>query len=151
MEITIQLYATMQPLVTSPSAVSQHSSVDLQIMDWFALMKMMLSSFLGPRQETTGTAFCNYLASEVAALEDKDFLTFKNEAVKLLHSIQSRAEGRSFCATNISTNSSCQRTHLNHPRHSDASKPGHPTSSSKPSGNQRTAATKIATDFLHSC
>ena len=54
-----------------------------------------MSSFLGPRQETTRTAFCNYLVSEVEALEDRDFQTHRNETVKLLSSIQSRAEERS--------------------------------------------------------
>ena len=58
--------------------------------------KTMLSSFLTPRQETTRTVFCNYMASEVEALEDKDFQTFRKEAVKLLSSIQSRTEERSF-------------------------------------------------------
>ena len=61
---------------------SSVSSVDQQDMDQFAQMRTMLSSFIGPKQETTRTAFCNYLASEVEALEDKDFQRFKNEAVK---------------------------------------------------------------------
>ena len=55
----------------------------------------MLSSFLRPKQETKRTAFCNYLASEVEALEDKNFQTFRNAAIKLLSSIQSKAEKRS--------------------------------------------------------
>ena len=83
---------TIQPTVTSLSAVSQRSSVDQKFMDQFAQMKTMLSSFLGPRQETTRTAF--YLASEVEALEDRDFQTFRNEAVKFLRGIQSRADER---------------------------------------------------------
>ena len=83
-------------------------------------MKAMLSSFLGPRQETIRTAFCNYLASEMEILEDRDFQRFRNEAVKLLSGIQSMAE--------------CKGIHPNHPRGSDASKPGHPTSSAEPSG-----------------
>ena len=62
-------------------------------MDQFAQMKFMLSSFLKPRQETTRTAFSNYLASEVEALE-KNFHTFRNEAVKLLSEIQSRSKER---------------------------------------------------------
>ena len=53
----------------------------------------MLSSFLGQKQETTThTAFCNYLLSEVEGLEEKNFQTFRNEAIKLLSNIQSRAE-----------------------------------------------------------
>ena len=64
-------------------------------MDQFAEMKTMLSTFLGPRQETRRTAFCSYLASEVEALGDRDFQTFRNEAMKLLSGIQSRADERS--------------------------------------------------------
>ena len=37
----------------------------------------MLSSFIRPRQETTITAFWNYLTSEVEALEDKGCETSK--------------------------------------------------------------------------
>ena len=58
-------------------------------------MSCMLSSFLGQKQEITRTAICNHLASEVEGLDDKDFQTFRIEAVKLLSSIQSRAEERS--------------------------------------------------------
>ena len=42
--------------------------------------------------QTTRTAFCNYLATEVEALEDRDFQAVRNQAVKLLCSIQSREE-----------------------------------------------------------
>ena len=48
--------------------------------------------FFVPRQETTTTAFCNYLASEVEVLEDICFQTFRNEAAKRLRVILSRAE-----------------------------------------------------------
>ena len=68
----MQSDTTQQPLIASPSVVSQHSTVD-QIMDQFAQMKTMLSSFLGPRLEATRTALCNYLTSEVEALEESDF------------------------------------------------------------------------------
>ena len=64
MEINMQSNTTIQPSVTSPSAVSQRSAVDQQVMGQFTEMKNMLSSFLRPRQETSRTAFCNYLASE---------------------------------------------------------------------------------------
>ena len=47
-----------------------------------------------PRQESTRTAFWNHLASEVKALDDRDFQTFKHEAVNLLSSIHSRTEER---------------------------------------------------------
>ena len=55
--------------------------------------KTMLSSFIGPRQETTRTEFCNYLASQVEALEDIDFQTFRNESVKLLASRAGHRKG----------------------------------------------------------
>ena len=77
-----------------PQCSLQCSTVDQPVMDHFAQMKTMLSSFLGPRQETTRTAFCNYLASEVEALEERDFQIFRNEAVKLLSGIQCRPEER---------------------------------------------------------
>ena len=51
----------------------------------------MLTYFLGPRQETTRTAVCNYLASEVENLEEGDFQIFRNKAVKLLSGTQSKA------------------------------------------------------------
>ena len=82
----------LQPSVTSPGAVSMSSSVDQQVMDPFIRMKTMLSSFLGPRQDTITAAFCNYLASEVDALEERDFQTLRNQAVKLLSTIHSRAK-----------------------------------------------------------
>ena len=65
-------------------------------MDQFAQIKTMLSSFLGPRQEITKNSLLQlYLASEVEALEDRDFQKCRNEAVKLLSGIQSRKEERS--------------------------------------------------------
>ena len=78
--------------VTSPIIASKDSSVDQQVMDKFTQMKTMLSSFLRQKQETTPTAFCKYVPSEVEGLDEKDFQTFRREAVKLLSSIQSRAE-----------------------------------------------------------
>ena len=105
----------------------------------------MLSSFLRPRQETKSIAFSNYQASEVEALEDTDFQTFRNEIVKLLtaskaeqrkgaispskNSISNSIRGQCnfyICATDFSpstaTSISCKEIHLNHPRDSDASK-----------------------------
>ena len=94
MEISMRSDSTIHTSLTSPSTVFQHSRVDEQVMDQFEQLKTMLSSFLRPRQETTRTAFCNYLESEVETLEDRDFQTFSNEAVKLLSGIQSRVEER---------------------------------------------------------
>ena len=89
-QISMQSDTMIQPSVTSTSAVSKHSSVGQQVMDQFAQMKTMLSSFLRPSQETTRTAFCNYME----ALEDRYFQTFRNEAIILLICIQNRAEER---------------------------------------------------------
>ena len=86
----MRLDTRIQFSVTSTSVVSQCSTVDQQVMNQFAEMKTILSSFLGPRHEATRTAFCNYPASEVEALEEKDFETFRNEAVKHLRGIQSK-------------------------------------------------------------
>ena len=62
-------------------------------MDQFTQMRTMLSSFLWQKQETTTcTAFCNFLTLEVEESEEKDIQTFRNEVVKLLSCIQSRAE-----------------------------------------------------------
>ena len=61
-------------------------------MDQFTQMRTMMSSFLGHNQQTTHTAFCNNMASEVEGLEEKDLQKFRNEAVKLLSNIQSKAE-----------------------------------------------------------
>ena len=78
--------------VTSPKTASGHSSVDQQVTDQVTQMRTMLS-FFGQKQETiTCTAFCNYLASEVEGLGEKDFQTSRNKAVKLLSNIQSKAE-----------------------------------------------------------
>ena len=87
---------TPQYSLQSQALWFEHSSVDHQVMDQFAQMRTMLSSFLGQKQETTRTAFCNNLVLEVEGLEDKDFQTFRNEAVnfKLLSSILSRTEER---------------------------------------------------------
>ena len=95
METSIRSYTTHQPAIgstVSTSVVSQPSSVDQQVMNQFAQMKTMLTSFLGLMQDTTRTAFCNYLASEVGNLEERDFQTFRNEAVKLLSGIHKTAE-----------------------------------------------------------
>ena len=152
---------TLQPQqVTSPTAASRHYSVNQQVMDQFTQMRSMLSSLRWQKhQTTTCTVFCNYLALEV--LEEKDFQTFKNEAVKLLSNIQSKAEecGRqpqqpqqqklSQRIVSKTFQQPQQRIHLNHPRDPQARssnplreyiltipetlKPGHPT---HPSGKQ---------------
>ena len=57
----------------------------------------MISTFLGARQDPTQSprqSFCNYLHSEIEHLEERDFLTFRNETVKLLSEIQYKAKER---------------------------------------------------------
>ena len=47
----------------------------------------MISTFLGARQDPTPSprqSFCNYLHSEIEHLDERNFLTFRNETVKLL-------------------------------------------------------------------
>ena len=80
---------TKQDSVSSPGAVPVCSSAD-QVMDQFAQMITMLSSFLWPKQESARTAFCNYLTLEVEALEDEDFQTYRNEAVNFLAASKAR-------------------------------------------------------------
>ena len=57
----------------------------------------MISTFQGARQDPTSSprqSFCNYLHSEIENLEERGFLTFSNETVKLLSEIQYKAEER---------------------------------------------------------
>ena len=60
----------------------------------------MISSFLGAR-------LCNYLYSENEYLEELDFLTFRNETVKLLSGIQYKAEE---CKRQVTTTQEAQVT-----------------------------------------
>ena len=127
------------------SVVSQPSSVNHKVFNQFAQMKTILTSFLSPRQESTRRAFFNYLASELENFEERKFQTFRNEAVKLLSGIQSRAEERTVNPINIHLlvapvpllhlwhllfSSSCslsQGIHLDYFRNPDASKSGQTT------------------------
>ena len=57
----------------------------------------MISTFMVARQDPTPSprqSSCNYLHSEIENLEERDFLTFRNETVKLLSEIQYKAEER---------------------------------------------------------
>ena len=63
----------------------------------------MISSFLGECQDSTPNprqSFCNYFYSEIEHLEEQDFLTFRNETVKLLSGIQYIAEE---CKSQVTT------------------------------------------------
>ena len=60
-------------------------------------MRLIISTFLGAHNDPTPSprqSFCNYLHSEIENLEERDFLTFRNETVKLLSEIQYKAEER---------------------------------------------------------
>ena len=99
MEISIALDVTHQPSSTSPKqrqppVATATSSAD-PVLDQFKQMRSMISTFLGEHQDPTPSprqSFCNYLYSEIKHLEDRDFLTFRNDAVKLLSEIQYKAE-----------------------------------------------------------
>ena len=57
----------------------------------------MISTFLGASQDPTPSprqSLCNYLHSEIEHLKERDFLTFRNETVKLLSEIQYKAKER---------------------------------------------------------
>ena len=103
--------------------------VDKQVMDQFTQNEPCCHHFSGKSRRQN-----SLLQLEVEALEDKDFQTLRNGAVKLPSSIQSMAE------TATETSTSCMGIHLNHPRDSDASNPGHPNHPAEPSGNQRTVS-----------
>ena len=101
MEINIASDVTHQPSSTSPKrrqppVATATTSAD-PVLDQFQQMRSMISTFLGARQDPTPSPrqlFCNYLHSEIENLEERDFLTFRNETVKLLSEIQYKAEER---------------------------------------------------------
>ena len=67
------------------------------VLDQSQQMRSMISTFLGARQDPTPSprqSFCNYLHFEIEHLEERDFLIFRNETVKLLSEIQYKAEER---------------------------------------------------------
>ena len=94
MEISIPSDVTHQPSSTSPKrrqppAATATTFAD-PVLDQFQQMRSMISTFLGARQDPTPSprqSFCNYLHSEIENLEERDFLTFRNETVKLLSEI----------------------------------------------------------------
>ena len=99
MEISIASDVTHQPSSTSPKrrqppVTAATTSAD-PVLDQFQQMRSMISTFLGARQDPTPSprqSFCNYLHSEIEHLEERDFLTFRNDTVKLLSEIQYKAE-----------------------------------------------------------
>ena len=87
----------------------------------------MVSSFLGARKDPTAgprQLFCSYLHSEI---EEIDFLSFKNETVKLLSEIQYKAKEHKRQVTTSQQVTAIQvpqathtrtRIHTRHPRYS---------------------------------
>ena len=101
MKISIASDVTHQPSSTSPKrrqlAVATATTSADPILDQFQQMRSMISTFLGACQDPTPSprqSFCNYLHSEIEHLEERDFLTFRNETVKLLSEVQYKAEER---------------------------------------------------------
>ena len=100
MEISMASDVTHQPSTASPSerpaAVATTTAED-PVLDQFQQMRSMISSFLGARHDPTPSPrqlFCNYLHSEIEHLEERDFLTIRNETVKLLSGIQYKVKER---------------------------------------------------------
>ena len=98
MEISMLSDVTHHPASTSPlhqPATVAMSTPQDAVLDQFQQMRSMMSAFFGTRQDPTPgprQPFCNYLHSEIEHLEERDFLTFRNETVKLLSEIQYKAE-----------------------------------------------------------
>ena len=119
MEISIASDVTHHPSSTSPKlrqppVATTTTSAD-PVLDQFQQMRSMVSTFLGARQDPTPSprqSFCNYLHSEIEHLEERDFLTFRNETVKLLSEIQYKAEERKRQVTNVK-----RSPHINFQKH----------------------------------
>ena len=99
MKISIASDVTHQPLSTRPKRrqppVATTTTAADAVLDQFQQMRSMISTFLGARQDPTPSprqSFCKYLHSEIEHLEERDFLTFRNETVKLLSEIQYKTE-----------------------------------------------------------
>ena len=101
MEFSIASDVTHQPSSTSPKrrqppVATTTTSLD-PVLDHFQQVRSMISTFLGARQDPTVSPrqlFCNHLYSEIENLEERDFLTFRNETVKHLSEIQYMAKER---------------------------------------------------------
>ena len=119
MEISIASDVTHQPSSTSPKrrqppVATTTMSAD-PVLDQFQQMRAMISTFLGASRDPTPSprqSFCNYLHSEIENLEERDFLTFRNETVKLLSEIQYKAEERKRQVTKVK-----RSPHINFQKH----------------------------------
>ena len=76
----------------STGVVFQPSLVDQLVIFQFSQIKTILTFFLDPRQETPQTALCNYLATEVENLDERNFQTFRNEIMKFLSGVQNQSQ-----------------------------------------------------------
>ena len=101
MEISIASDVTHQPSSISPKRgqppVGTTTTSADPVLDQFQQMRSMISTFLGARLDPTPNPrqlFCNYFHSEIEHLKEIDFLTFRNETVKLLSEIQYKAKER---------------------------------------------------------
>ena len=102
MEISIASDVTHQPSSTSPKrrqppVATATTSAD-PVLDQFQQIRSMISTFPGARQDPSPSprqSFCNYLYSEIEHLEERHFLTFRNETVKLLSTRPKNARDRS--------------------------------------------------------
>ena len=76
-----------------------------------ALMKTLLTSFLGSRQETIRPAICIYPASEVENIEERDFHTFRTRQLNVQVRYRDRGKHLSAAVTYTRTSSSTTYTH----------------------------------------
>ena len=87
MEISMVSDATHQLSNTNPScrpAAVTTTTAEESFLDQFQQMRLVMSNFLGAHQDPTsspGQSFCNYPHSEIVHLEERDFLTFRNETL----------------------------------------------------------------------
>ena len=87
MEVSIASDVTHQPSTASPMhqpAMVVMSTPQDSVRDLFPLMRLMISSFLGARQDPTSDprqSFCYYLHSEIEHLEERE--TFVPSGMRL--------------------------------------------------------------------
>ena len=101
MEISIASDVTHQPSSTSPMrrqpTVPTTTTAADPVLDQFQKMRSLISTFLVAHQDPTPSprqSICNYLYFEIEHLEERDFLTCRNDTVKLLSEIQYKAKER---------------------------------------------------------
>ena len=91
-DVTHQLSST-SPKRRQPAVAT--TTAEDPVLDQFQQIRSMIYTFLGAHQDHTPgprQLFCNYLHCEIGHLEERDFLNFRNETVKLLSEIQYKVE-----------------------------------------------------------